>query len=113
MTHSADDALNPWVCRCGTLNGHNDTCYNCEAPALPVDSVAELPFLEACRVIMAHGYQPVASKGYQRLRAWCDLNGWPPTDWQPPERLDDCDIANCDHRRSNRGYNMRNDGAEA
>lgn len=22
--------LNPWLCKCGTLNGDNDSCYNCE-----------------------------------------------------------------------------------
>lgn len=57
-------------------------------PELIAESVAEMPFLEACRVILAHGYQPVASNGYRRLRAWCDQNGWPPTDWQPSAHID-------------------------
>jgi hypothetical protein len=39
---------------------------------------------EACRVVLGNGYTPVETVNYRRLRAWLDLNGWPPKDWQPP-----------------------------
>jgi len=40
-------------------------------------------FADACHVIVAMGYTPVQTEANDRLRAWCDLNGWPPKDWQP------------------------------
>jgi hypothetical protein len=58
-----------------------------ESVAHPAETVVpgkdRMKFLDACRVVVANGYTPVSTKGYERLRAWCDANGWPPKDWQP------------------------------
>lgn len=38
---------------------------------------------EAIDRLHGEGFGIVTRTAYERIRAWCDVNGWPPSDWQP------------------------------